>query len=113
MRHPSRARPEELTMKKIITISLFCLSSFVALNPAGAQEVVHCISNAPALVAEGTAVETADLDAEAEAERRAIETAEADCEARGVGRAVFLEVDTRSSGVVATSVARYVCSASC
>ncbi|MEQ9317804.1 MAG: hypothetical protein RIF41_01550 [Polyangiaceae bacterium] len=100
-------------MKKIITISLFCLSSFVALNPAGAQEVVHCISNAPALVAEGTAVETADLDAEAEAERRAIETAEADCEARGVGRAVFLEVDTRSSGVVATSVARYVCSASC
>lgn len=100
-------------MKKLITISLFCLSSLFALTTATAQEVVHCTSNAPALVAEGTAIQSADGDAEAEAEARAIETAEADCEARDAGRAVFLEVDTRSSGVVATSVVRYVCSARC
>ena len=101
-------------MKKIITISLFCLTSVAALSNVAAQaEPIRCISNAPAHTAEGTAIDLDEGQAASEAERRAIETAKGDCEGREAGMAVFLDVQTRTTGVVATTVARYVCSASC
>lgn len=103
-------------MTKLIPITLLALASLATLGDAHAdssEEVVtECTSNAPAHVAEGTAVDH-DGDARAEAERLAVRTATNHCMDADAGEPVFTEIDTRQSGAVATSTVRFVCSAEC
>jgi hypothetical protein len=100
-------------MKKLAHISLFALTMLSVLPAASAEpETTECTSNEPAHVAEGTAVNEGG-DERAEAERRAIETATELCQRNADGSPVFIEINTRQSGAVATSTARFFCSESC
>jgi len=100
-------------MKKLVNITLFTLTMLSALSPASAQsEICQRISNEPAHVAEGTVIDH-DGDAHAEAERRAVDAATEYCADSGQGSPLLVEVNTRASGVVATSTVRFFCSDSC
>jgi len=100
-------------MKKLVNIALFALTMLSVLSPASAEtESIVCTSNEPAHVAEGTVIDH-EGDAGAEAERRAVDAATELCAASGEGSPLFIEINTRASGVVATSTVHFFCSASC
>jgi hypothetical protein len=104
---------EEPPMKHLVNIALFALTTLSVLSPANAgTESYVCTSNGSAHVAEGTVIDHAG-DAGAEAERRAVDTATELCAANDDGSPIFIEINTRQSGVVASSTARFFCSASC
>ena len=81
-------------------------------SPADGEPEVTCTTTAPEHVAEGTAM-SEDGSAAEEAQRRALATAMERCRSQAEGEPVYLSIESRQVGAVATCTVHFVCSDNC
>ena len=114
-------------MKTLAHLSLLTLILSIAAPVAAESEGTNECSTDDPLVAQGTAIDYASGEEEEKDEageesretarelatRRALETATSHCAGSDGGEPVFVSIDARQDGAVATATVRFFCSESC